>query len=78
MRATTYRIDGENEGFKTLRAAKYHIYGAYTPNERIKYFGKEPCYILGIGNHDEIVSLTEIKVDKNGRESFGKTYRYRY
>lgn len=76
MRAVIYRIDGENEGFRTLRDAKYHIWGAYTPNERVKYFGKEPCYICGIGRHDEIVSLTEIKVDENGRESFGKTYRY--
>ena len=76
MRAVIYIIDGENEVFKTLRDAKYHIWFAYTPDERIRYFGKEPCYICGIGSHDEIVSLTEIKVDENGRESFGKTYRY--
>lgn len=77
MRATYYIIDGENYEFKSLREAKWHIHFAYTSNERIKYFGKEPSYICGInGRTEEVVSITEIKVDDNGKESFGKTTRY--
>ena len=75
-KAVMYRIDGENETFSTLKDAKYHIWFAYTNNERIRYFGKEPSYIVGIDRKDEIVSITEIKVDDKGKESFGKTMRY--
>lgn len=75
-KAVQYRIDGENEAFDTLKDAKYHIWFAYTDNERIRYFGKEPSYILGIDREGEIVSITEIKVNNKGKESFGKTMRY--
>lgn len=71
-----YVIDGCNESFRTLSDAKYYISFAYTSNERIKYFGKDTCYILGIDSRDEVRTITEIKIDDNGRESFGKTKRY--
>lgn len=75
-KAIYYQIDGNNEEFKTLRDAKYHIWVAYTPNERIKYFGKEPSYICGIDRNEEVVSITEIKIDDSGKESFGRTMKY--
>lgn len=74
MQATLYRIDGENQTFKTLKDAKYHIWFTYTDNERIKYFGKETCYIIGY-HGDEIISHTEIKVSDTGKLSFGKPIR---
>lgn len=76
MKPVCYVIDGENQVFKTLRDAKAHIMGAYTPNERIKYFGKETCYIIGYNRNDMISTLTQIKVDKKGKESFGKTMKF--
>lgn len=68
---TYYRIDGVNESFKTLKDAKYYIWFAYTDNERIKYFGKEPSYISGF-HEDEWLTSTEIKISKEGKVSFGK------
>lgn len=32
-RKSTYRIDGDNNMFATLREAKHHIYVAYTARE---------------------------------------------
>lgn len=77
MRATIYRVDGENQAFKTLREAKWHVHFAYTNNERIRWFGKEPSYIYGINKaSEEVVSLIEIRVDENGRETFGRAIKY--
>lgn len=72
-KAATYRIDGENQVFSTLKDAKYHIYFAYTDNERIRHFGKEPCYIEGLDCNGDPVSITEIRVSESGKESFGRT-----
>lgn len=77
MRAIYYQIDGDNNLFSTLRNAKDHIHFAYTDNEKLRYFGKEICYISGVGRDGESVSLTEIKVDENGRESYGRTFKTR-
>ena len=67
-----YFIDGENNIFKTLSEAKYHIYIAYTPKERIKYLN-EAC-IVGFDTKNEYRSYTPIKIDDEGGYSFGKTY----
>lgn len=70
---TCYRIDGVNERFRTLRAAKYHIWIAYTQEERLKYFGRDQSYIVKVVN-DEAVTMTPIVVTADGY-SFGKTVR---
>ena len=77
MRADYYMIDGVNDVFESLRDAKYHIYFAYTPNERIRYFGDDCSYICGVNaKSEEIVTTTLIKVDHKGREAFGRTTKY--
>jgi hypothetical protein len=76
MRANYYIIDGINERFDTLGDAKYHIWFAYTPNERIKYFGDDCSYICGINARtEELVSLTLIKISETGDETFGRTIK---
>ena len=67
-----YFLDGENNVFRKLSEAKYHIYIAYTKNERIKYLN-EAC-IVGFDKKDEYRSYTPIKIDDEGGYSFGKTY----
>lgn len=67
-----YFIDGENTVFRTLSEAKYHVYIAYTPKERIKYLN-EAC-IVGFDKKDEYRSYTPIMIDEEGGYSFGKTY----
>lgn len=75
MRADYYLIDGENQKFNTLKAAKWHVYIAYTKNERIKYLNNS--MIIGVNKKtDETVSVTPIKIDDNGDYSFGKTEKY--
>ena len=64
-------IDGENTLFRTLSEAKYHIYIAYTKDERRKYLN-EAC-IVGFDKKDEYRSYTPIKIDEEGNYSFGKT-----
>ena len=51
VKISGYFIDGENNIFKTLSEAKYHIYIAYTKNERVKYLN-EAC-IVGFDKKDE-------------------------
>ena len=72
VKISGYFIDGENNIFKTLSEAKYHIYIAYTPKERIKYLNE--AYIVGFDKKDEYRSYTPIKIDDEGGYSFGKTY----
>lgn len=74
MDAAYYEIDGDNERFETLRAAKNHIWMAYSDHERLKYFSNGPVYIAGLSKEGRTVSLTEIKVKKYGRVEFGKTF----
>lgn len=64
-----YRVDSENQVFRTLKDAKHHVFVAYTQRERIKYL--MGGYIYGIRN-DEYVTETPIIIDSNGYR-FGKT-----
>lgn len=67
-----YIIDGENETFRTLHAAKHHVYIAYTKDERIKYLLNTS--IVCIAN-DEAISETPIIIDEQGNYAFGKTVK---
>ena len=69
MKAKYYIIDGLNERFETLRAAKMH-FDFYTESEKVAEIGN---YILGISVSDETVSITPIKGIRKGRMIFGKT-----
>ena len=64
-----YIIDGDNNTFDTLRAAKYHVEIAYTPEEQKKYLHNS--YIVGMQGDKEI-SQTKITVTDNGVK-YGKT-----
>lgn len=64
-----YIIDGDNNVFDTLRAAKYHIEIAYTPAEQKKYLHNS--YIVGMQGDKEI-SQTKITVTDKGVK-YGKT-----
>lgn len=66
-----YQIDGDNNIFRTLRAAKNHIWIAYTQNERLKYL--RGTSITKVVN-DEAVTLTPIIVTTDSY-SFGKTIK---
>lgn len=69
----TYTIDGCNEMFLTLQEAKKHIWLAYTPKECIKEL-TDTC-IVG-WKDGEVHSLTAIRVNKNGKVSYGRTVKY--
>ena len=67
---TYYSINGVNEDFRTLSAAKYHVYIAYTRGERIKELkNTDICRVC----NDTVKSITPIYVDDLGNYSFGKT-----
>lgn len=68
---TYYQIDGDNNTFRSLRAAKDHIWLAYTQAERYKYL--RDTSIVKIVN-DEAVTMTPIIVTTESY-SFGKTIR---
>ena len=68
---TKYQIDGDNNTFRSLRAAKNHVWMAYTQEERLKYLIDTD--ILRIVNN-EVVTRTPIIVTTDGY-SFGKTIR---
>lgn len=68
---TKYQIDGDNNTFRSLRAAKNHVWIAYTQEERLKYLIDTD--IVRIVN-DEVVTRTPIIVTTDGY-SFGKTIR---
>lgn len=67
---TFYRIDGEEQTFRSLRNAKHHIWIAYTQNERLLLHGSN---ILKFKN-DKIETMTPIYVTEDGY-SFGKTIK---
>lgn len=69
---TFYQIDGVNEEFRTLQAAKHHVYIAYTDEERIKYLSGTS--ITKICN-EEAVTMTPINIDRFGNYSFGRTVK---
>lgn len=68
---TKYQISGDNNVFRSLRAAKHHVYLAYTQEERIKYLNNTD--IIRFEN-DMAVTRTHIYVTTDGY-SFGKTIR---
>lgn len=67
----SYKIEGCNETFSTLKASKAYIVDNYTPNERIKYlYGTDiACYI-----NDNLVSLTPVIILDNRYPKFGRTF----
>ena len=68
-----YEIDGDNNRYPTLRAAKWHCEVAYTPNERKRYLnGCNICKIV----KEELRTITPIYVGDNGVLSFGRTFKY--
>jgi hypothetical protein len=67
---TFYRIDGEEQKFRSLRNAKHHIWIAYNQNERLLLHGSN---ILKFKN-DKIETMTPIYVTEDGY-SFGKTIK---
>lgn len=66
-----YQIDGDNNIFRTLKEAKYHVWIAYTQKERVKYLSD--TYITKVVG-EEVVTITKIKVN-NESYSFGKTIK---
>lgn len=67
---TKYQIEDDNNTFRSLRAAKHHVYTAYTNEERLKLNGLN---IVRIKN-DKVVTKTPIYVTTDGY-SFGKTIK---
>lgn len=67
---TKYQIEGNDSEFRSLRAAKQHIFLAYEPKERLKLNGS--C-IVRIEN-ERVVTKTPIHVTTDGY-SFGKTIK---
>lgn len=67
---TKYKIEGESNEFRSLRAAKLHVFLAYTQEERLSLNGS---FIVRIEN-DRVVTKTPIYVTTDGY-SFGKTTR---
>lgn len=67
---TKYQIDGDSNVFRSLRAAKQHIFLAYTSEERLKLNGS---FIVRIEN-ERVVTKTPIHVTTDGY-SFGKTIK---
>ena len=68
-----YRIDGVNENFPSLRAAKLHVSIAYTPEERLREL--KGTSIVGYKN-DEPYSNTFIIVNELGSYAFGITKKF--
>lgn len=62
-------LDLENEIFATLKAAKYHVWVAYTDNERIKYL--QGSFIRHVAK-DDLISQVKITIDDNGKASFSR------
>lgn len=70
MKKIRYCIDGVNEDFPSLRAAKLHVDLAYTPEERLKEL--KGTSITGY-EYDEPITITPILLDERGNNAFGKT-----
>lgn len=66
-----YRIDGVDLPFRTLRAAKLHVFASYTQEERIKELKDAKIYKYV---DDLLVTETPIIVTADGY-SFGKTIK---
>lgn len=68
-----WQIDGDNNIFATLSDAKHHVWLAYTPNERKAYLRN--TQITHVVN-EEVVSTVKIKIDDNGKESYGRAIKF--
>ena len=68
---TKYQIDGDDNVFRSLRAAKHHVFLAYTQEERMNQLNNTD--IIRFEN-DIAVTRTRIYVTTYGY-SFGKTIR---
>ena len=68
---TKYQIGGDNNVFRSLRAAKHHVFLAYTQEERIRHLNNTD--IIRFENY-VAVTRTRIYVTTDGY-SFGKTIR---
>lgn len=67
---TKYQIDGDNNVFRSLRAAKHYVFLAYTQEERMNLNNTD---IIRFEN-DIAVTRTRIYVTTDGY-SFGKTVK---
>lgn len=72
MGKSYYQIDGVNELFKSLYAAKHHVYIAYTPKERIREISGTCITHV---KRDEVISMTPIRISEIGAYSFGRTIK---
>ena len=68
---TKYQIEGDNNIFRSLRAAKHHVFLAYTQEERIKYLNNANIIRY---EDDNAVTITRIYVTTDGY-SFSKTIK---
>ena len=68
---TKYQIDGDSNVFRSLRAAKRHVWCAYTQEERLKCLNNASIVRI---EHGKAVTKTPIHVTTDGY-SFGKTIR---
>lgn len=78
MRAVTYKIDGVADEFKNIRNAKLYLHFSFSQDDLIIFFRNQKKYIRGFSLAGKPVNMTEIRVDRNGRESFGMTQRCLY
>lgn len=68
---TKYQIEGDNNVFRSLRAAKHHVWIAYTQEERLKYLRSSSIARI---EGEQVVTMTPINVTTDGY-SFGKTIK---
>lgn len=62
-------IDGDNNIFPSLWAAKYHIYVAYTPKERVKYLNGSfiTHFVKDIAVSEVLITVNDLGVFFTGR-----------
>lgn len=73
MKKNYWTMEGINEIFETLIAAKWHVEIAFSPKERVKYLQH-----TSIAHHvnDVIISAVAIKIDDKGAFKFGRIEKY--
>lgn len=68
-----WQIDGDNNIFATLSDAKYHIWLAYTPDERKKYLrNTQITHVI----NEQIFSTVEIRISDSGKPSYGRVIKF--
>lgn len=70
-----WMIDGNNEPFPTLNAAKFHCWMGYTEKERIKYLCDNCIYHVV---NEEVVSSVTISVNEKGVLGFSRPRKLTY